>query len=478
MPSVDEYEELSIRANALADRGRIEEARGLLKQGLGQAQEAGDESFVLFFQGELAYWEGRREAALDLETQASGLRPDCPLFMRNIGSILANLGRRNEAFDWFQQALAVRADDAVTLAQGGANLVDLGRFQQAADWLERALKIQPEDPAALTSYAFVLGNMQEFAKAMEFYERALEVEPGYPDAELLRAVTIGMMGDEKGAADSLGEYLRKHPDEPRARHWLIRFVGRDDAQAIIREIEEEELRRWQEAREREIRLDAWRRLSGRASHRIGNQIFAARGSLRTLGKLEEPDAAEAVRDLEGCLARVRRIVQEFSTFSTNEQPRLRKVDPGQLIRDIARRYDRLAHDTEVTAEAPEDLPVCLLDADQMDQAVGELLENAIHYTPAGGRIRVSAEPLALDVSRRPWVRIILEDMGKGVPRRDKERIFEAFVTTKPGGSGLGLAIVRQIVENHGGSIRETGEPGKGARFEIRLPATPPTENEP
>jgi two-component system sensor histidine kinase AtoS len=65
-----------------------------------------------------------------------------------------------------------------------------------------------------------------------------------------------------------------------------------------------------------------------------------------------------------------------------------------------------------------------------------------------------------------------------VTAANKPRLFEAFFSTRPGGSGLGLAIVKQIVENHGGRIRETGTPGKGGRFEVELPAAPTQENQP
>jgi signal transduction histidine kinase len=68
------------------------------------------------------------------------------------------------------------------------------------------------------------------------------------------------------------------------------------------------------------------------------------------------------------------------------------------------------------------------------------------------------------------LQITVEDRGPGVPYGDKRRIFEPFVSTQPGGTGLGLAIVAQIVNNHRGTVRETGIPGSGARFVIDLPA--------
>ena len=184
--------------------------------------------------------------------------------------------------------------------------------------------------------------------------------------------------------------------------------------------------------------------------------------------MEEPEAAEAAADLEGSLDRIRRIVQEFQAFSTNEEPRLLPTDVGPLVRDVVRRYSGLGENIELSADVGESLPACPVDRDQIEQAVGELLENAVHHTPAGGRIHVAAT--AMGQGGGQGVRVVVADSGPGVQDKDKERIFTPFISTRPGGSGLGLAIVRQIVENHGGTIRETGKAGEGARFEITLPA--------
>jgi len=122
------------------------------------------------------------------------------------------------------------------------------------------------------------------------------------------------------------------------------------------------------------------------------------------------------------------------------------------------------------------MPACRFDRSQMDQAIGEVLENAFHHVPAGGRIDVSVH--ALEAPGRQRVRVTIQDSGPGVAPAIKADIFKPFVTKRPGGSGLGLAIVRQIVENHEGTIRETGEPGRGARFEIDLPAADDREMQP
>ena len=226
-------------------------------------------------------------------------------------------------------------------------------------------------------------------------------------------------------------------------------------------------------REQEIKLEAWRTLSARSAHRIGNQLFASLGALRTLRGLKAPEVAEAVADIEASLERIGTIVQEFQRFSANETPNTLPSDLRPLLSDLVRRYQGVARNVEVTLDAPDGLPPCQVDRSQIDQAFGELLENALHHTPPGGKITMKASAVDSPQGQRVIVRV--EDNGPGVPAENKERIFEAFFSTRPGGSGLGLAIVRQIIENHGGKIRETGTPGAGARFEIELPALPKQE---
>ena len=291
---------------------------------------------------------------------------------------------------------------------------------------------------------------------------------------------MGLLGRTREAVETLREYLGTNRSNAWAKLWLARFAGSDEAQSIISEIDaqhrQEETQRAaaeRESRDRQIKLAAWRTLSARSSHRIGNQLFAARGAVRTLRKVEDAETAEAVADLDASLDRMRRIVQEFQMFSRSQEPRPLPTDVGRLVGNIVRRYASLAEETHVTAEVAAELPRCSADRAQLDQAFGELLENALRHTPKGGSIDVTAEPVEVPGGRR--VRVVVADTGPGIPEADKEAVFRPFVSRRPGGSGLGLAIVKQIVENHGGTIRETGTEGEGARFEIELPALPDEE---
>jgi len=109
----------------------------------------------------------------------------------------------------------------------------------------------------------------------------------------------------------------------------------------------------------------------------------------------------------------------------------------------------------------------LMDEQQIARVIGNLLHNAVKFTPEGGIISISAEAVADDI------RICVSDTGPGVPRDEQARIFERFYkhdrARSKGGTGLGLAIARHIVEGHGGRIWVESAAGEGARFYFTLP---------
>jgi signal transduction histidine kinase len=116
------------------------------------------------------------------------------------------------------------------------------------------------------------------------------------------------------------------------------------------------------------------------------------------------------------------------------------------------------------------------DSDALPTAVRNVVDNAIRYTPAGGRVRVGVW------CGRDEVSVVVDDTGPGVPADEREAIFSPLcrgqapsarraAERNPDGHGLGLAIARRIVERHGGKLRVEDAPGAGARFVIRLPRT-------
>lgn len=111
-----------------------------------------------------------------------------------------------------------------------------------------------------------------------------------------------------------------------------------------------------------------------------------------------------------------------------------------------------------------------MDGARIEQALENLLANAIQHSPEGAQVTVSGALDAIDGER--FVRCAVEDQGPGLAPEDLARVFEQFFTRRKGGTGLGLAIVRRIVAAHGGRAYAANRKEGGARFTLWLPASP------
>jgi signal transduction histidine kinase len=126
------------------------------------------------------------------------------------------------------------------------------------------------------------------------------------------------------------------------------------------------------------------------------------------------------------------------------------------------------HDIALVTDVEPGVPIVKADSTWLAQAVGNLVSNAIKYTPPGGQINIRADHDARSVS------IAVQDTGPGIPPDEQEAIFTAFhrgtaADTGPRGMGLGLSITRDLVHAHGGKIDLKSAPGEGSEFTIRLP---------
>jgi two-component system, OmpR family, phosphate regulon sensor histidine kinase PhoR len=150
---------------------------------------------------------------------------------------------------------------------------------------------------------------------------------------------------------------------------------------------------------------------------------------------------------------------------------LTTIRPAVFLRGIMRDWEMKfsAKNLQAELDAPDDLPLLQADEARLQEVIYNLIDNAVKYSNAGGKIRVRAESdgerLTLNVS----------DEGPGIPARDLPRIFERFYRADKarhrelGGTGLGLSIVKHIAQLHGGSVEAASEPGRGTTVRVHLP---------
>jgi len=221
------------------------------------------------------------------------------------------------------------------------------------------------------------------------------------------------------------------------------------------------------------------------SHELRTPLTVIRTAAYNLrGKLaQSPDHVERYGKLiqdesEKLGALVEQVLRYGNTNAGRVIQERTPVAVGELIEDSLRSSQAAIEGAGVVIEkrvAP-DLPMVLADAVAMKHAIQNLLDNALKYGTDGNHwIGVFA---SVDTGG-PAVEIRVADRGKGIPREERQHIFDPFYRGRSAtrdqvhGTGLGLNLVKKIVEAHGGAIQVTSEPEQGTEFIIRIPAAPP-----
>jgi PAS domain S-box-containing protein len=231
---------------------------------------------------------------------------------------------------------------------------------------------------------------------------------------------------------------------------------------------EEQLRRGE-------KLSALHTLSAGVAHEIRNPLSAIDLNLHLL---QEEIGADRINDeavrrysdiVNAEVRRIRGIVDNFLRFARPTSLVLDDVRLDGVARHIGElvRYEAQEHGVSILIEFPDDLPAVSGDETQLGQVFLNLMINAVQAMPQGGTLRVSG--LTRSTDSGPLVEVAVRDTGTGINKADLTKVFEPFFSTKPEGNGLGLAIAYRIIEDHGGTIRVTSEPGAGTTFVLSFP---------
>jgi two-component system, OmpR family, phosphate regulon sensor histidine kinase PhoR len=226
------------------------------------------------------------------------------------------------------------------------------------------------------------------------------------------------------------------------------------------------------------RLETMRRdFVANVSHEMKTPLTSITGYTETLLG-EQPDPATSRRFLEVILAnarRMQRLVDGLLDLARIEsggwRPATEMVDLAATVREVWETIANRGPDGRPSLEVaiPEEADRLRADPDAIRQVLTNLLENAIHYTPATGRIAVSSRRVDRGVT------VAVEDSGSGISSEHLPRIFERFYRADPsrsrleGGSGLGLAIVKHLVEAHGGRVAAESTLGQGTAIRCWFP---------
>jgi signal transduction histidine kinase len=281
---------------------------------------------------------------------------------------------------------------------------------------------------------------------------------------LLGARTIGMLSVSRAAPDAFSD------DEVE----LVALLGRLVATAVenIRAYEAERRRVEELARLSALRAD----FVSLVSHELRSPMAAVIGASRTLQERWQSLTAEQRASFLALIAdettRLADLVADVLDTSRLEAGtfsyRFENVDLAGLVGDAVASAMLAQQDVAVVAAVTGKLPTIRGDRARLRQVVGNLIDNAVKYSPEDGEVEVRA--FAADGG----VRVSVRDAGPGIPREHQAQIFEKFGrleipgSSKPG-TGLGLFIARSIAEAHGGTLDVSSLPREGATFVLTLP---------
>jgi two-component system, OmpR family, phosphate regulon sensor histidine kinase PhoR len=216
------------------------------------------------------------------------------------------------------------------------------------------------------------------------------------------------------------------------------------------------------------------------SHELRTPLTAIQGYVETLLAGTGGDAEQEHRFLEVVhrhAERLGRLLNDLTDLSNIELGRVSlEIEPTMLdeVLDPTLAVVQPAADARtiaVDADLASDLPAVLADHDRLQQILINLLDNAVKYTPEGGRVSIRAR-----LAGPSRVEVAISDTGVGIPARDLPRVTERFYrvdkarSRELGGTGLGLAIVKHLVQAHGGQLRIVSELGRGTTVSFTLPA--------
>ncbi len=211
-------------------------------------------------------------------------------------------------------------------------------------------------------------------------------------------------------------------------------------------------------------------LARQVNHDIKNGLAPIRNVLRHLGELSDRDPAmlapvfaERRGTLESSVEYLDALARNYARLS----PTLGRgpTDAREAILKVARGVSG----ARVELRLPEALPPVRTDAVVLHRILDNLVTNAVESLEGrDGTVTIVADVTGAELERR--VRITVTDTGRGMSRRELDRAFDDFFTTKPTGTGLGLSVVRRLLADLGGSVRAESAPGEGTSFTVEIPA--------
>jgi two-component system phosphate regulon sensor histidine kinase PhoR len=384
----------------------------------------------------------------------------------------------------FSRRVARGDFEPLEMTSGGDELDDLARaLNETATRLAETIRVLTEER---NRSAAILGSMIEGVAVISPQERIIFSNRAFSQILGLEAITIegrpllevvrqsdllaiikkALLQQEHVSSEVVVGTVRPRSFAVTAAP--VHATGPSGAVLVLHEISE--LRRLERVRQDFV---------ANVSHEFRTPLTAIQGFAETLlaGALDDPahrqHFVQIIRDHSARLARL-----------TEDLLKLSRIEAGQLVLEFrpvsvyglvdscveTARLKAAQKQLAVEVRLPEGLAHVRGDSNRLQEVLQNLVDNAVQYTPPGGRVEVSA------ANEGNKVAVTVSDTGIGIPQAEQERIFERFYrvdaarSREAGGTGLGLSIARHIVEAHGGRLAVESAVGEGSRFHFSIPA--------
>lgn len=256
---------------------------------------------------------------------------------------------------------------------------------------------------------------------------------------------------------------------------LLNTVGMQVAMAIENASLYEKMKKSNRIMRREDRLASVGSLIASLAHEIRNPLVSIKTFTQLLpDRMDDPEFRNYfMKVASGEIDRLTSLINELVLFARPSEPNLRGEDVNLLIEKIELLIAPEARKKKVhlSKHYASDLPLVMVDAEQIKQVLLNVLLNAIQSISAEGDIWIETRVVQSphEETNGRFIQIEVRDSGGGIPKENLERIFDPFFSTRPDGSGLGLAISHQIIHEHGGFIDLESEVDKGTSVRLHLP---------
>jgi signal transduction histidine kinase len=299
---------------------------------------------------------------------------------------------------------------------------------------------------------------------------------GFQEGRHKQTADIMVSGERRGVIEVV--YMEERPelDEGpflREERNLIDAVAREVGIIIKRREAEDDQFKLREQLTRSEKMAALGQLSAGIAHEIRTPLTSIKIFIQSLEKEIELDEnqKEDFRIIQREIDRINENVIRFLNFARPEEPFFQRLSIHELIKEslnlLAAKMKASSVDLEISLL--EVCPPVEGDPKQLGQVFLNLFLNAIEAMPGGGVLTVRSILKTIPESHEEFLQIFIEDIGCGIPEKDRPYLFDPFFTTKDAGTGLGLSIVYSIVQKHSGRIEVESEMGKGSSFIVSLP---------